>query len=365
MIFAGGQQRNMATHPTTDCDIHADERLIFFPTIGHFDSRDRAWHLPIHGWIFKPENDSLRRAAAMGLMRRWLGVDRVGLEAELFVERLRAFLVDNQPHKGIAIRLGGQNYELARSTANGHIIDVLRIAPEVVDAALAQQLVPTIGANGAHERWLHFDVPLAPGDERTIDGSIHLLDDEGSSVISDIDDTIKVTHVHDRKALLRQTFLRDFEAVPGMAELYARWQAAGAAFHYVSRSPWQLYQPLADFLADHNFPAGTFHMRHFRWKSASTLQPDRHGRKKHQVIEAIVTSLPRRQFTFVGDSGEHDPEIYAALARRHPNQVRGIFIRNVKGRSLDGSRFRKAMAGTATELWQVFVDPAELSGVFS
>ena len=81
----------MATHPTTDCDIHADERLIFFPTIGHFDSRDGWWHLPIHGWVFKPENDSLRRAAAIGLLRRWLGVERSGLEADLFVDRLAPF----------------------------------------------------------------------------------------------------------------------------------------------------------------------------------------------------------------------------------------------------------------------------------
>ena len=189
---------------------------------------------------------------------------------------------------------------------------------------------------------------------------MRLLNEQGLSVVSDIDDTIKITHVQDRIALLKQTFLREFESVPGMADLYQHWRAAGATFHYVSRSPWQLFAPIGDFLAGHGFPAGTFHMRNFRWKNASTLKPDRDGSKKQTVIENILTTLPRRRFVFVGDSGEHDPEIYGELAGRYPEQVRAIFIRNMTGEDATSVRLQRAFAGVPGENWQLFGDAEAL-----
>jgi len=351
----------MTAEPTSN--IRGDERLIFFPTIGHLDATTGEWQLPIHGWIFQPEDDSIRRAAALSLFRRWLGLEPAGAEAELFDRRLRAFLVDNQPHKAVTIRIGGQAYRLAPSTADGHITDLVRLAPDVVSAALARQTAAPATASeiiANTPQALDFDVQMPAGDERTFGGRIHLIGDRGVSVISDIDDTIKVTHVRDRGALLRQTFLRDFEAVPGMAEVYQRWRAGGAAFHYVSRSPWQLYPALSEFLTEHGLPSGTFHMRKFRWKNASTLTPDHDGAKKESVVEAILAALPHRHFIMVGDSGEHDPEIYGALARRYPDQVRGLFIRNTTAEVRQSPRLQQATADIPADRWQLFDRPEEL-----
>ncbi len=125
-------------------------------------------------------------------------------------------------------------------------------------------------------------------------------------------------------------------------------------------SPWQLYEPLAQFTETFNFPAGTFHMRFFRWKEGQTLRRDRHGNKKLAVIDAIMQSLPRRSFLLVGDSGEYDPEIYGELFRRYPEQVRGIYIRNVRGEPPRAQRFYDAFTGMPPERWKVFDDPAEI-----
>jgi phosphatidate phosphatase APP1 len=96
-------------------------------------------------------------------------------------------------------------------------------------------------------------------DNRIFTGNLSFFDDAGIIVISDIDDTIKITQVHDRKATLRNTFLEPFRPVPGMADLYNSWaQKTGAQFCYVSASPWQLYSPLADFIRSNGFPAGVF-----------------------------------------------------------------------------------------------------------
>ena len=49
-------------------------------------------------------------------------------------------------------------------------------------------------------------------------GYIQLIDPNGISVISDIDDTVKITNVADRRELLANTLLREFVAVRGYGE---------------------------------------------------------------------------------------------------------------------------------------------------
>lgn len=53
-----------------------------------------------------------------------------------------------------------------------------------------------------------------------------------------------------------------------------------------------------------------------------------------------VSALPWVKFILVGDDGEHDPEIYRTLQRKHPQRVAAIFIGKVH---LDPQR--KAYAG--------------------
>ena len=50
---------------------------------------------------------------------------------------------------------------------------------------------------------------------------------------------------------------------------------------------------------------------------------------KTSTIESILRTYPQRRFVLVGDSGEKDPEVYAELARRFPEQVMHVFIRDV------------------------------------
>ena len=51
-------------------------------------------------------------------------------------------------------------------------------------------------------------------------------------------------------------------------------------------------------------------------------------RKRDGVLE-VLTSFPHSRFILIGDSGEQDLELYAAVARDHPEQVLCIFIRDV------------------------------------
>ena len=53
--------------------------------------------------------------------------------------------------------------------------------------------------------------------------------------------------------------------------------------------------------------------------------------QKLDQIGTLLERFPRREFILIGDAGERDPEIYAALRERFPTQVREILIRAVAG----------------------------------
>lgn len=326
--------------------IKSDEEVVFYPTYAR-QLEDSSWRLLIDGAIYEPERSSLRRAAALALLRRLLGLTPGESQSEIFEQRARAFLVDNERGKTISVRLGGKVYEAGASGANGHFTATLEL-----DAATVERLRR---AEADAAGWLGFQAVTRPADRRTFAGRVQLVGPVGRSVISDVDDTIKISHVQDRKALLAHTFLRPFEPVPGMAAAYRRWAEAGATFHYVSASPWQLYGPLEEFRRAEGFPAGSFHMKRFRLKDASALTllgPQE--QYKTEVIQRILADFPRRRFTLVGDSGEQDPEIYAAIARNHPAQIERILIRNAGGKGAEPARFQKAFEGVPVERWRVF-----------
>lgn len=110
-----------------------------------------------------------------------------------------------------------------------------------------------------------------------------------------------------------------------------------ASFHYVSGAPWQLFQPLCDFIDKEGFPEGSFHMKSVpanllspaTWKDLLKLVGDATVEQKLAQISNIMTRFPGRKFILVGDSGEHDPEIYQQLQNTFGDQITKIVIRDV------------------------------------
>lgn len=314
-----------------------DERIVFYPSVAQRIPGANAWRAEIRGCVFEPE----RRGWLTAALREALDLKDVELtpaEEKVFNERARLFLVDHERRKKVFVRIGNQVFAAGKSGADG------RFAGDVVlpDTAL--------------ERRAPFTAVLPEGDPRVFSGEVILLEEEGLSVISDIDDTIKITEVRDRNATLRNTFLREFQPVPDMAEFYQRLaRERGAQFHYISASPWQLYEPLAELVDKHGFPHGTFALKEFRWKSRKFLSLFANPEKyKPGVIEPLLKQFPKRHFILIGDSGERDPEIYAALAKKFPNQIERIYIRDVTSETADGERYRRAFRNLRRETWAVF-----------
>lgn len=237
---------------------------------------------------------------------------------------------------------------MPRSGKNGHVYDTRFIAKEDIPGGMENDdSVKTITCQA-------FDGKLS----RNFVGKIFCVPPTGVSIISDIDDTIKVTNSTRKKELLKNTFLKEFQAVPGMAELYQQWKSnyKNCFFHYVSASPYQLYEELEDFCRAQGFPEeATFHLKTIRPKDKTLLQlfadPVEY---KRQHIEGILQKYPQRTFLLVGDSGEKDPEIYAEIYRNFPEQVDSIWIRNINNATIG------RMEGVPIDRCHFFADGNEL-----
>jgi len=328
--------------------LRGDEQVVIFTTAAHVSDDGQSYIVPIHGWVFEPDEDKLLRRATVAAVRASLDLDEGSPESTVLEQRLRWFLVDNQRGKRVVLRVGDIEQSFGPTDAQGHFEGSMLVPIEVAEKASKDAVLRLEVVSSAYP----------PG---TFVGQALLVDRAGLSVLSDIDDTIKLSNVLDKKALLRNTLLKDFVAVPGMAELYRRFAEHGASFHYVSCGPWQLYEPLTTFLRDTGFPAAVLSLKRFRLKDSSVLELMADPRKvKPPSIEATLAAFPGRRFCLIGDSGEKDPEIYGDTARKHPERIACIYIRNVTGETRDSARMREATRELDPGLWRLFTDPTEL-----
>jgi phosphatidate phosphatase APP1 len=171
----------------------------------------------------------------------------------------------------------------------------------------------------------------AAGQGRTL--AVPLTNTHG--VISDIDDTVIVSEVNDKKKLLENTFLQNpaqRQTFPGTARFYKQLlapnsQQSATPMIYLSASPRQLTENITAFLAHNDFPTGALITKLVNGDDRDPLLDQQ--KYKLAKIESVFAALPWVNFELVGDDGEYDPEIYRTIAEKFPQRVRAIYIRRV------------------------------------
>jgi len=162
-------------------------------------------------------------------------------------------------------------------------------------------------------------------------------DDARFVVVSDIDDTVMVTGVVNKAGMLWRLFVQDADdrtVFPGVSHLYralhgGRSGAEGNPMLYVSRAPWGLYDVLETFFQRHEIPVGPIlFLREWgvTWRHPLPRRATDH---KQILIDAMMALYDRLPFVLIGDSGQHDPEVYARIVERNPGRVIAVYIRDV------------------------------------
>ena len=153
-------------------------------------------------------------------------------------------------------------------------------------------------------------------------------------VISDLDDTVLQSGVTDFIRAARTVLLENARTrlpFPGVAGFYRALVAGptGAAVNpifYVSSSPWNLYDVIAEFLEVQQIPQGPMLLRD--WDIGPSLL--RNASHKLESIKEILATYPSLPFILVGDSAQEDPEIYADIVATYPGRILAVYIRNIR-----------------------------------
>ena len=170
-------------------------------------------------------------------------------------------------------------------------------------------------------------------------------------VISDIDDTVLVSHAASPFRMALTALLnnaRTRSPFPGVAAFYQALQAGVRGdeqnpIFYVSSSPWNFYDLLVEFMQVNEIPAGPLLLRDY---GRQNLRNIGHRDHKRGAIDALLAAYPALPFVLMGDSGQEDPEIYASVVRDFPDRILGIHIRDVTPGS---ARRRQEIAALAEE----------------
>jgi len=318
-----------------------DEGVLFLPSTAR-QLEDGRIEVDLQAWIHEMDRHKILDAG----LARYLGLKLSTMSpAARLRYAQRSSLFHAEPEEGTVLEIdfgqGTPHVLMPASNAGGRTQSRTTVAVKP-DPRLAP--------------WLRFHARV-PGPARRIEGRALLVPASGLSVISDIDDTVKITEVRNQQQVLLNTFVRAFKAVPGMAEHYQNLaRNSQTRFHYLSSSPIQLLPALAGFLADAGFPLGSMHLRESTtWR---TLIPGSGESRAHKLaaIARLMEDFPLRRFLLIGDSGELDPEIYGEVARKRPERVEGVVIRDVTGEGRDAARYARAFEGVASERWHIFRD---------
>ncbi len=292
--------------------IKPDESVVFFPQSAR-KGEDGRWVVPVHLWVVELERGTLLRKLGMRAILEMMdlaGVAKEQNESDVFNDRLAWFVADREINKRINVSLQGQEFVSPRTKRSGHSKFEVHL-----DAANKPGSVLQFGING--------------NPQLLVEATVQLVPKRGLSIISDIDDTIKISNVFDREQLVKGLFFDEYKIAPGMPELYGSLQSRGACFHYVSSSPWQLYPSIKPLL-DTFYPPGSLTQRHFFVGDRSLVDFFHSSMEyKKKSIQKLLDQFSERYFLLIGDSGEKDPEVYCQIAQSHPDRISAILIRDV------------------------------------
>ncbi|PHH85927.1 hypothetical protein CDD83_10988 [Cordyceps sp. RAO-2017] len=311
-----------------------------------------SWRAEFVAAVFERE-DKGRLVDVVSGVARAVGLTDDAEERRTVEERVLPFLWDLRPATIITALHQGKQLKLGPTDVNGLSSNVLRV-PGRTGGSLVRTLAKSGSGSGA--------IPQM---------QTYYAGPDGWGVISDVDDTIKVTLTSDPVGILRESFVSPPSPIPGMPELYAEMKSllpSDTAWFYLSASPYNLYPFLKQF-RKRFYPPGTLILRDSSWKtvagllSALTLDTEEY---KVDRMRKIHTWLPRRKMIAVGDSTQSDPEAYGEIYRTAPGWIKLILIRKVTDVAAVGieeknerERFERAFEDVPSDVWHIFEDASE------
>ena len=158
-------------------------------------------------------------------------------------------------------------------------------------------------------------------------------------VISDIDDTIVISHSHRHRkkiwtALSKNATTR--KTNKDISRFYNKLHAGKNPFFYISSSERNLYDFWTNFMETKGFPSGPLLLKELKYGLTDFIFS---GKGKHdhkyEKIASLLNFYPFLLFILVGDNGQKDMDIYHRIVLDFPGRIKSIFIVPVINKNLD------------------------------
>lgn len=239
-----------------------------------------------------------------------------------FINNYRRFRTDEIPQAILNIHFGQEKFEVVTDT-DGYFHLYTSIQPTTAYQLHWQKIY----ADLTYAPIKAFRPPITEGEVLVPSPSAQF------GVISDIDDTILQTYVAAPLKMLYTTFFKNAHSrLPMIAasDFYQALQKGKTGVEnnpifYVSKSPFNLYDMLDQFMSINRMPKGPMLLRNFGLPKKDMPAPI-YGHK-HQEIVHILNMYPNLPFILIGDSGEKDADLYQHIANEFPNRIKAIYIR--------------------------------------
>ncbi|KAI1135753.1 hypothetical protein F5Y05DRAFT_159553 [Hypoxylon sp. FL0543] len=337
---------------------------------------EQGWNVRIHGNVYKQPNISQERLDDLAnVFLIGTDIDELSEPEQRQARNLTASIfVVQQPHLNVTINF--RNDVDVRPDASGGVINAEGGAQSInlpypttdegdFDAFVILQ--NTTGPNGGHLMAGNATSSIqalnmyANGTD-TGNATAYLVPPTGFTVISDIDDILRVTKIYDPKEGLLNSFARAFTPWMNMPEIYANWSATipDFHFHYLTTTPEQVTRNYMEFIYK-TYPLGSFDTRPLNFSDVSATLSIRKA-----LLDKIFQTFPQRKLVLVADTSNSDVmKDYPQLVRDYPGQVQCIFLRNTT--ATDSSDLfpydTSGFEGIDQRQYMFFVTPDDLRNV--
>ncbi|KAI0395681.1 hypothetical protein F5Y17DRAFT_422589 [Xylariaceae sp. FL0594] len=343
---------------------------------GYANWTNDGWSVRIHGNVYKqPDIDQKKLDSLANIFLVGVDIDELPPNQQKQARNLTSEIFVVQQNN-VSVTVNFQNDVHVQPNASGGVynarggaqsIDLpYRTTPEGdFDAWLT--LKNTTGPNGGYllagnqtDRIQALNIYTNGTD--TGNATAYLVPPQGFTIVSDIDDILRVTKIYDPKEGLLNSFARPFTAWENMPEIYANWSASipNFHFHYLTTTPEQVTRNYMEFIYK-TYPLGSFDTRPLNFSDVQATLSIRRS-----LLDKIFKTFPQRKFVLVGDTTNSDVmRDYPALVKDYPGQVQCIFLRNTTATDAtdlfpyDTSGFE----GIDQKQYMFFVHPDDLKGV--
>ena len=263
-------------------------------------------------------------------------------EIQNIINSFKRFETDEIPNANVRITVAKQSFECQTDAEGYFVLDKKWQSP----------------TKKSKNNWLDAKVellfPTKTSNKRiAAKGEIYLPSKNADyGIITDIDDTILQTHVTSLfklRMLYATMFKNAHQRLPmeGMVKLFKTFVEGGNGkrenpIFYLSHSPWNIYDLLAEFLRIQKFPKGPLLLRDF-----GVTPSGEYSNHKTNLIAHIIKTYPKLPFILLGDSAEHDADFYIDVAKKFPKRIKAIYIRQTRN-TKNAKRIKKLIEKNTT-----------------